>query len=174
MCGWFSAATARASRSNRASASGSEATCPGSTLIATSRPSRVSRARYTSPIPPAPSGARISYGPRWVPAARVIDLDYGDLSPLSLHDLDSFERDAKAVTTHRTRRHAEGVCSPGLKPNAPHQILKARLGAQIIPFRLHFQKNHSRVSLLKRTPQPGERFAALVQAVESARLLRRQ
>ena len=30
------------------------------TLTATSRPSRVSRARYTSPIPPAPIGARIS------------------------------------------------------------------------------------------------------------------
>jgi hypothetical protein len=29
-------------------------------LIATSRPSRVSRARYTSPMPPAPSLARIS------------------------------------------------------------------------------------------------------------------
>src|SRR6266581_906779 len=64
MCGWFSAATARASRS--------EATCPGSTLIATSRPSRVSRARYTSPMPPFPMGARISYGPRRVPAERGI------------------------------------------------------------------------------------------------------
>ncbi len=32
----------------------------GSTLIATSRSSFVSRARYTSPIPPAPSGDRIS------------------------------------------------------------------------------------------------------------------
>jgi hypothetical protein len=30
------------------------------TLIATSRPSFVSRARYTSPMPPAPTGARIS------------------------------------------------------------------------------------------------------------------
>ena len=42
----------------------------GSTLMATSRPSRASRARYTSPIPPAPSGATISYGPRRVPADR--------------------------------------------------------------------------------------------------------
>ena len=32
----------------------------GSTLIATSRSSFASRARYTSPIPPAPSGDRIS------------------------------------------------------------------------------------------------------------------
>ena len=39
---------------------GRAARCGGSTLIATSRPSRVSRARYTSPMPPAPSGERIS------------------------------------------------------------------------------------------------------------------
>ena len=32
----------------------------GRTLMATSRPSRVSRARYTSPIPPAPIGASTS------------------------------------------------------------------------------------------------------------------
>ena len=36
-------------------------------LIATSRFSWVSRARYTSPIPPAPSAERISYGPRRAP-----------------------------------------------------------------------------------------------------------
>ena len=39
---------------------------------ATSRFNRVSRARYTSPIPPAPRGAMISYGPRRVPEARLI------------------------------------------------------------------------------------------------------
>ena len=49
MFGWLSAATARASRSKRASRSGSHATDAGSTLIATSRRSRGSRARYTSP-----------------------------------------------------------------------------------------------------------------------------
>src|SRR5262245_35378651 len=40
--------------------------------MATVRSRRVSRALYTSPIPPAPSGARISYGPRRVPIARGI------------------------------------------------------------------------------------------------------
>ena len=40
--------------------SGSRTKSPGSALIATSRPRRVSRARYTSPMPPAPSGAMIS------------------------------------------------------------------------------------------------------------------
>src|ERR1700682_3782026 len=32
----------------------------------------MSRARYTSPIPPAPSDARISYGPSLVPEVRAI------------------------------------------------------------------------------------------------------
>lgn len=35
--------------------------------MATVRWSRVSRARYTSPVPPAPSGDWISYGPSFVP-----------------------------------------------------------------------------------------------------------
>ena len=37
------------------------------------RPGRVSRARYTSPMPPAPSGSWISYGPGRVPAESCID-----------------------------------------------------------------------------------------------------
>jgi hypothetical protein len=41
-------------------------------LIATSRESRASRARYTSPIPPAPSQPTISYGPMVVPIAIVM------------------------------------------------------------------------------------------------------
>jgi len=49
-----------ASCSNRRSRSASAENSAGSTLIATSRFNRSSRARYTSPIPPAPIGARIS------------------------------------------------------------------------------------------------------------------
>ena len=60
MCGWLSVASVRASRSNRCLRSGSPATWAGSTLMATSRPRRESRARYTSPIPPAPMADRIS------------------------------------------------------------------------------------------------------------------
>src|SRR5258705_10087846 len=56
-----------ASRLKRARSSVEAETCWGSTLTATSRPRRVSRARYTSPMPPAPRSARISYGPRRVP-----------------------------------------------------------------------------------------------------------
>ena len=60
MFGCESAATAFASRSKRASMSGFAATVSGRTLTATSRSSFESFARYTSPIPPAPIGARIS------------------------------------------------------------------------------------------------------------------
>src|SRR5678815_1285234 len=65
--GWFSAASIRASRSKRARRSESPVIARGRTLIATSRPSFVSRARYTSPMPPAPSGAPSSYWPNRVP-----------------------------------------------------------------------------------------------------------
>ncbi len=53
-------AAARASCSKRARRSGSEANSAGSTLMATLRRRRVSSPRYTSPMPPAPSGSRIS------------------------------------------------------------------------------------------------------------------
>src|SRR4029077_13203652 len=61
-----------ASRSKRCRSVTSSERCGGSTLMATVRSRRVSRARYTSPIPPAPMGARTSYGPRRVPAVSAI------------------------------------------------------------------------------------------------------
>jgi hypothetical protein len=61
MLGCDSAATARASASKRARALASLASDAGSTLIATSRPSLASVARYTSPMPPSPSLAVIAY-----------------------------------------------------------------------------------------------------------------
>src|SRR5260370_33434317 len=67
MLGWFNEEMVRASRSKRSLASGLSARCGGRILMATLRSRRVSRARYTSPIPPAPSGAPISYGPSFVP-----------------------------------------------------------------------------------------------------------
>src|SRR5438093_10713703 len=60
-----------ASRSNRCLRAASEENCAGKILIATVRPRRVSRARYTSPIPPAPSGETISYGPSLAPRVRA-------------------------------------------------------------------------------------------------------
>ena len=74
MCGWLTFATARASRAKRCVCRGLPD--PGERiLIATIRSRRVSLARYTSPIPPAPSGATIEYGPNCVPI--MIDVTSG-------------------------------------------------------------------------------------------------
>src|SRR5262249_30952087 len=72
MLGWFNADAARASFPTRFSRLGSAATSAGRTLTATSRASRVSLARQTSPIPPAPRGASTSYGPSRAPEASVM------------------------------------------------------------------------------------------------------
>src|SRR5271163_1324935 len=61
---------ARASRSKRSEKASLES------LMATTRSRRVSRALHTSPMPPAPIGFRISYGPRRDPDARGIDLEF--------------------------------------------------------------------------------------------------
>ena len=68
---WLSEASSFASRSKRERRSGSVAKAAGRSFSATCRPSRVSVARQTSPIPPAPMAAVISYGPRRAPGARV-------------------------------------------------------------------------------------------------------
>src|SRR6185437_13011016 len=67
--GWFSAAIVRASCFSRCSSPGSADPAALRTLIATSRPSLGSRARNTSPMPPAPSSATISYSPSRLPGA---------------------------------------------------------------------------------------------------------
>src|SRR5712691_9373643 len=72
MPGWFRADAASASRRNRSSASRFWASASGRSLSATKRRSLLSSALYTSPMPPWPIIARISYGPRRVPAARGI------------------------------------------------------------------------------------------------------
>src|ERR1700737_3507398 len=75
--GGLSAATARASRSKRATLSWSTANSVGNTLSATRRPRRESSARYTTPIPPAPSFESIWY---WAICWPIILSD-----PLSRH-----------------------------------------------------------------------------------------
>src|SRR5437667_11359679 len=67
MLGWENFEMVRASRSNRCRSAESDEWCEGNTLIATVRSRRESRARYTSPMPPAPTGLTISYGPSFVP-----------------------------------------------------------------------------------------------------------
>src|SRR3954464_7130726 len=56
-------AALRASSSKRRTSSGSDSNCSRRILTATSRPSRTSRARQTTAIPPAPIGPSISYRP---------------------------------------------------------------------------------------------------------------
>ncbi len=63
MFGWESADAARASRSSGSRRAGSAAISDGTTLMATVRPRLVSRARNTSPSPPAPIRSRILYWP---------------------------------------------------------------------------------------------------------------
>src|SRR6476469_3892269 len=76
MCGCERLESARASRSNRWRSSGFVVTSPETILMATERSRRVSRARYTSPIPPAPIGETISYGPSLAPGANGMSEDY--------------------------------------------------------------------------------------------------
>src|SRR5712692_4821871 len=68
MWGWDNADIVFASRSKRWRTSDEDERWGGNTLIATVRSSRVSRAFHTSPMPPAPRGETISYGPSRVPA----------------------------------------------------------------------------------------------------------
>src|SRR5262249_10286095 len=69
--GWLKADAALASWTKRRIRSGSAANSAGRIFSATARSSLVSRARYTSPIPPLPNRAVISYEPSCVPM--VID-----------------------------------------------------------------------------------------------------
>src|SRR5438105_2456992 len=73
MFGCVSCEIALASRANRIRKSALSASSAGSTFTATARLRRVSRARKTCPIPPAPIGATISYGPRRLPGATDMD-----------------------------------------------------------------------------------------------------
>jgi hypothetical protein len=75
-------------------------------LIATVRSRRVSRARYTSPMPPAPSGETISYGPSLVPEARGIGGENYNLRE---------QRTAPYTPTDRTRhfRSSHQAVTPG-------------------------------------------------------------
>jgi hypothetical protein len=60
MFGWSRTEIARASLVNRVRNWTSAARLGASTLMATVRSNRVSRARYTSPMPPAPTGDSIA------------------------------------------------------------------------------------------------------------------
>src|SRR5215510_8819278 len=90
MLGWFNAARTWASREKRASRSGSVVRDVGRTLMATSRPSFVSRARHTCPMPPSPRTDTISYDPTREPGPTGI----------------SYQKDG-AIVTDLTERFAD-------------------------------------------------------------------
>src|SRR5262245_19256434 len=111
MPGWLTLAAARASRQRRACASVFD-DCERMTLIATSRSSRGSRARYTSPIPPDPRLETISYFPRRLP--RLNDMrrrNYRLLSMCSAPELSRYPVVGKVllgVSENLENRHAVG------------------------------------------------------------------
>src|ERR1035438_7103660 len=70
--GWFRDEADFASRIKRSARLALGAESLRKTLMATTRFRRLSRALYTSPMPPTPSGARISYGPSFVPEVSAI------------------------------------------------------------------------------------------------------
>ena len=72
MFGWLRAEAARASCSKRRAALRVGGEPAGSVFSAISRPRRGSRARKTSPIPPAPSGPLIWYGPSCAPGSSAM------------------------------------------------------------------------------------------------------
>ena len=76
---------------NRLRRSWSCSTVRLSTFTATSRPSRVSRARYTSPMPPSAINSTISYGPRLAPLAWIMATDSADEAAGSANALKDLE-----------------------------------------------------------------------------------
>src|SRR5215469_4395318 len=101
MLGWLSAAIASASRSNRS------LNWAADTLIATSRFRRGSLARYTCPMPPAPRGDRISYGPSLSPGWSSIwmtELSLADQKAVSLWITQSGNYYAPNQTGRRAKR----------------------------------------------------------------------
>src|SRR5258706_4100954 len=118
MLGWLSAEGARASLWKRFRRSLSAASSSGRPLMAPSRPSRGSLALQTSPIPPDPSGERISYGPRRLPGAIVMAPSRPASSPFDSPFLE-FHYHCSAVTVSRKQHFygtslAEALRAPSL------------------------------------------------------------
>src|SRR5579864_692199 len=131
MLGWFSAAMARASRSNRS------VNCCAETLIATSRPSRVSRARYTSPMPPAPMSARISYGPSLVPAGR-------DMSPVAEVHQPAQAEDGEQKIGEAVERVMQPLAVGALRNHSQHDRGEQRKQNRSLEVRkIHFRHGQS-------------------------------
>src|ERR1700690_3355387 len=141
MLGWFRADAARASARKRAIRSASRDMSSGRTLRATSRPSRGSRARQTSPIPPAPSGATTSYGPILEPSRRGMRrrLDYDEIPAFRCGG----------------RRDASGDSNLLDESGEPGVV------ANPVPCRIHFEKDEPGGALHERRLEVLERLLPL-------------
>src|SRR6202790_1315592 len=132
MLGWFREASTWASRRKRINRLGSCAKFGDRTLIATSRLRFLSRARYTSPIPPAPTGARISYEPSTAPVSSaplsIAGCFRKQLSPFScvaISDSTSFRSDCSAQACSRTAGRSTGsVVDPGFRACLKHHRVR--------------------------------------------------
>ena len=83
----------------------------GNTFSATSRSSLVSRARYTSPMPPSPILAVTEYGPRAVPGDRGMATG----SAKGLADAWHVRRTKKAGATLPIARHVRAFLNDQLR-----------------------------------------------------------
>ena len=169
MCGWFSDASTSASRWKRASRSGSVASDVGRILTATWRLSRVSVARYTSPMPPAPSGETISYGPRRVPGVRLTTKPAGLYGrarrpggpPAAVGDGDSLNRlDVRSTTRQPASRSSPVSASWRRRAHGGRRRPSWRRSASWIRRCARCSTNGSRSSATRRPrPTPGARSA---------------
>src|SRR5713101_6078996 len=120
--GWFSAPTTRTSCSKRRSRSASWAKDGGKIFTATSRRKRESRARYTSPIPPAPRRAKISYGPSFVP-----EISIGSLAALGISPAGSrFAYARKTAQVSCQRSALDPSLRSGFRLRAPASLTPAK------------------------------------------------
>src|SRR6266542_1580261 len=108
MCGCESEEIVFASRSNLSRTSEFSERCRGRTLTATVRSSRVSRALYTSPIPPAPNGDSTSYGPNLLPGEMLISIANHKSQIANIHDLPHPARAQRRENLVRTEARAGG------------------------------------------------------------------
>src|SRR5215510_1297724 len=110
------------------------------TLIATSRPSRGSRARYTSPIPPAPMGATISYGPSRVPGPR----DMGCQEDAARIVTDLIERFCD-LDAHQSAPRNTVVCAARVPPITSRMLCSHRLKSveMLSPVTFHLRQRYS-------------------------------
>src|ERR1700761_8883910 len=153
MFGWFSAATERASCSKRLRRSPSLGNVAGRILMATSRPSRASRALYTSPMPPAPTSDTISYGPSFVPAgrAKVRGLYNGVVQRTGLS---YFVLMIAKAEGHRRRRQPSWLPRPQKSAAEGNSLLAALRTVLLVPYSTHALLQQRAFISLRLRPTP--------------------